>query len=186
MASLNFLEVARFRIDMRLSRKARGGAELGNIMRHCPDPLACDLHACDPRLFRRASGDRQQGGCFTNDFFGDGRRPLALWVAMSCRSFRVRRATPAKKAFGDIIEYRLGWTDHRRAHVPVAAPGDRPYVGAVAVGRAYALWLHMRLRILVIGADVLAIGPQTGLSEFQRKFHDGFEITLPPYVDATA
>uniref|UniRef100_UPI0040477E22 lipid A-modifier LpxR family protein n=1 Tax=Yoonia sp. TaxID=2212373 RepID=UPI0040477E22 len=119
------------------------------------------------------------GRLFSNDFFGDGgdRWRSGSYVLSIVQG---QDAYTGQEAFGDIIEYRLGGQIIAGTRSS-AAPGDRPYVGAVAVG------VHTPFKYantdFSIGADVMAIGPQTGLSDFQQKFHDGFGITLPPYVD---
>lgn len=119
------------------------------------------------------------GRLFTNDFFGDGKdRWRTGGYVLSI--VQGNEGYTGQEGFGDLIEYRLGGqiiTGSRKS----GAMGDRPYVGAVSVG-AHTHFDYNAIG-LSLGADVMAIGPQTGLAEFQRKFHEGFEITLPPYID---
>lgn len=120
-----------------------------------------------------------KGRLFTNDFFGDGHD---RWRSGSYVLSVVtgKDAYSGVEAFGDIVEYRLGGQIISGMRGS-AAPGDRPYAGAVSLGAH--THFNMARADLSLGADLMAIGPQTGLSDFQKKFHDGFDIPLPPYVD---
>ncbi len=119
------------------------------------------------------------GRLFTNDFFGDGHD---RWRTGSYvfSHIRARDAYTGTEAFGDLIEYRA------RAEIlsPSAgsrAPGDRPYVGLMSIGA------HTHFDVngtqLSLGADIVALGPQTGLSAFQESFHDFFEMPDPLFTD---
>lgn len=120
-----------------------------------------------------------KGRLFTNDFFGDGhdRWRTGSYVLSVVTG---RDDYTGAEGLGDIIEFRLGG-QIISASRPSAAPGDRPYVGAIAIG-AHTHFNYAGAN-LSLGGDVMAIGPQTGLSDFQKKFHDGFNIPLPPHVD---
>ncbi len=119
------------------------------------------------------------GRLFTNDFFGDGRD---RWHTGSyvLSIVRGQGAYSGDEPFGDLIEYRISGQIISSARAS-AAPGDRPYVGAIAVGAH--THFDYNGTALSVGADVMAIGPQTRLSEFQENFHEGFGISLPPYID---
>ncbi len=113
------------------------------------------------------------GRLFTNDYFGDGRD---RWRSGSYVYSHLRANgpyDPANRAFGNIIEYR--------AMTEIISPGaggvDRPYVGAITLSAQTHFgdgpWHY------ALGADVAFIGPQTGLSVFQEKFHDAFDLRAP-------
>jgi hypothetical protein len=118
------------------------------------------------------------GRLFNNDYLGDGsdRWPTGSYVYSHIMA---REDYTGQEAFGDLIEYRL------RAEIiaprrGTAAPGDRPYVGAVSLG-AHTHFDYSGTK-LSLGADIMALGPQTGLSDFQLAIHDAFDISHPPHV----
>ncbi|WP_458789576.1 lipid A-modifier LpxR family protein [Yoonia sp. MH D7] len=119
------------------------------------------------------------GRLFTNDYFGDGHD---RWRTGSSVVSVVtgREDYTGLEGFGDLIEYRIGGQIISGTRGS-GAPGDRPYVGAISLG------VHTHFDFggtdLSMGGEVMAIGPQTGLSDFQRKFHNKFDIPLPPHVD---
>ncbi|MEJ6397462.1 lipid A-modifier LpxR family protein [Yoonia sp. 208BN28-4] len=117
---------------------------------------------------------------FTNDFLGDrGDR----WRTGSFTYSHVRGSGPytaAPRAFGDILEFRLR-TDIFAPSGGSDFPGDRPYAGAVSLG-VLTHWQEND-RLYTFGAEVTAIGPQTGLSDIQRDFHDRYSLPQPPFVD---
>lgn len=119
------------------------------------------------------------GRLFNNDLLGDGkdRWHTGSYVYSHVRG---REAYTGSEAFGDLIEYRF------RAEIiapkrSTPAPGDRPYVGALSLGAH--THFDMQGTQLSLGADLMAIGPQTGLSDFQLAYHDAFDIPTPPHVD---
>jgi hypothetical protein len=110
------------------------------------------------------------GRLFDNDYFGDNQD---RWRTGSYAFSIVRGAgwdghRPA--AFGALLEYRL--------RTEIIAPGklngpgsdDRPYVGAVSAG----LHTHFERGALEysVGADLVATGPQTGIGDLQKWFHN--------------
>ena len=119
------------------------------------------------------------GRLFSNDYFGDGRD---RWRTGSFvySHVRGREAYSGTEGFGDVIEYRY------RAEIIAPgggskSPGDRPYVGTMSLGAH----THFDMNGMEIsaGADVVAIGSQTGLSDFQEQFHDTFDMTPPLFTD---
>ena len=120
------------------------------------------------------------GRLFSNDLLGDGKdRWHSGSYSFSILQGRGWDGTPTA-AFGDLLEYRM--------HTEIIAPdrgtgpvGDRPYVGAIALG------LHSHSALgpteLSVGADVVFIGPQTGVSDFQEAYHDLFSLPQPPGAD---
>lgn len=117
------------------------------------------------------------GRLFSNDLLGDGHD---RWRTGSA-SFSVLtgQGWDGSLAGGPVLEYRL------RSDIitPWQGPGvDRPYVGAISLG------LHHHSSIgpteVSVGADLVLIGPQTGLSDFQDWFHAQFSLPAPRGVDS--
>ena len=120
-----------------------------------------------------------EGRLFNNDYFGDGRD---RWQTGSYVFSHVRGRDDytGQENFGDLIEYRF------RAQIispsgGTASPGDRRYAGALSVG-AHTHFDYAGLQ-MSLGSDVVAVGPQTGLSRFQNQFHDAFGISAPLFTD---
>jgi hypothetical protein len=123
------------------------------------------------------------GRLFTNDYLGDGhdRWRTGSYVYSHLRAREAFSGTPA--ALGDIIEYRFrGEIIAPRAGIGPA--GERPYVGALSLG----LHTHYNLDGMIarVGADVIAVGPQTGLDDFQNGFHDALSLPDPSQTDQHA
>lgn len=120
-----------------------------------------------------------EGRLFNNDYLGDGKD---RWHTGSYTYSNIRalEGYTGTEAFGDLIEYRLRLgviAPSRRS----SAPGDRPYAGTLSFGAH--THFDMSGTQVSLGGDLVAIGPQTGLSKFQLKFHDIFGLDNPPYVD---
>ncbi len=81
---------------------------------------------------------------------------------------------------GTILEYRLR-SEVIAPAARIGQPGYRPYVGAVSLG------VHTPFALGPLdasaGIDVLALGPQTGISDFQEGFHDIFGLDGPRGVE---
>ena len=116
---------------------------------------------------------------FTNDYFADrhDRWRSGGYSFSVLRGYGWQERRPEE--IGSLLEYRL------RSEVITPERGlggadDRPYVGAVSFG----LHTHFsRGQVEVsLGADVVAIGPQTGVSDFQEYYHDVFSMPTPPGV----
>lgn len=117
------------------------------------------------------------GRLFTNDAIGDGQD---RWRTGGYVFSRVRGASwggvlPAVP--GKILEFRLRADILAPANIVTAAPGDRRYAGTLAFG------LHTHFSIgqaeAAVGADLVAIGPQTGLGRFQTRAHDLLGLDVP-------
>ena len=113
------------------------------------------------------------GRLFSNDILGDGRD---RWRTGSYVFSYVTGTAPyddGPRPAGDIIEYRL--------RGEIIAPGrddDRLFVGQLSVG-AHTHFTSGGLHY-ALGADIVAVGPQTGLAEFQDAFHETFGLRPPP------
>lgn len=117
------------------------------------------------------------GRLFTNDFIGDGddRWRTGSFVFSIVTAPLSYDGTPGP--MGEVLEYRL------RAEIIAASlesVSDRPFVGALSLG------VHTHFGYgptqFSLGADVVAIGPQTGLDVFQDIYHDAFSLP-PPGAD---
>ncbi len=114
---------------------------------------------------------------FTNDYLGDG---YDRWRSGSySRSLFFGKSWDGDLSSRKIFEMRL--RGELIAPSNTSAPparGERPFVGIVAFGTAR----HLRFRKTDIraGAEIVAIGPQTGIAKFVRNAHRiiGFEAPL--------
>lgn len=130
--------------------------------------------------------DRQTigwGRFFNNDYIGDGRD---RWHSSSYTVSRLRGPEwtgSLPDRFGQVLEFRFRAENVTPEMLEAPAAQDRRYAGVLAFG--YHSHSKLRNEELSVGADVVFIGPQTGLSRFQDYIHDG--IGLPdgaPSYDA--
>jgi hypothetical protein len=122
------------------------------------------------------------GRLFTNDFFGDGRD---RWHSGGY-TFSLLRGAEGQVGRPD----RLGSTLEYRLRSEIITPGtedpvtgvDRPYAGTISLG------LHSHAALgrtdVSLGADVMLMGPSTGISGFQEWYHDLFSLPDPPGRDS--
>lgn len=123
------------------------------------------------------------GRLFTNDYLGDGedRWRTGSYVYSHVRSRSAYDGSAS--GFGNIIEYRFrGEIIAPRAGIGDA--GDRPYVGALSFGA------HTHFGVgnmhASFGADLTAVGPQTGIDDFQNSFHDALSLPTPTQANQLA
>lgn len=116
------------------------------------------------------------GRLFTNDYFGDGkdRWRTGSYVISLMRGPEWEGQLP--DGFGDLLEYRLRTEIIAPDKLNRTVPDDRRYVGAASIGM-HTHFLRGTTEFSV-GADVVFIGEQTGLGEFQKDFHD--RVDAPP------
>ncbi len=117
---------------------------------------------------------------FTNDFFGDGGD---RWRSGSYRFSVIRGDSwsgERPERVGGLLEYRF----ESQVITPQRGLGDvddRPFVGMLSFG------VHSHVGFgaadVSLGADLVAIGPQTGVSDFQDSFHDLFSLPSLPGVE---
>lgn len=113
------------------------------------------------------------GRLFNNDRIGDGGDK---WRSGSYQFSLIR----GREWTGDLPDRPFAIQEFRfRSEIiaPRTDSIDRPYVGALSVG----VHTHFGLGPLdaSLGADVTAIGPQTGISALQEQFHEIFSIPDP-------
>lgn len=106
------------------------------------------------------------GRLFTNDYLGDrsDRWRTGSYV------ISVLRGAPDDQSFREL---RL----QSQIISPDGRADDRPYAGVVSTGVARHMMegpVHY-----VLGVDLVTVGPQTGLAEFQEAFHDRFGMPDP-------
>lgn len=117
------------------------------------------------------------GRLITNDFFGDGED---RWRTGGFQSSRVWGPTwdgVAPIGFGQLLELRLSAEIVAPDNIQTPDLTDRPYAGALSAG----LHTHFTQGPMEysVGGDIVFLGPQTRLDEFQDAFHDTFNIATP-------
>jgi hypothetical protein len=122
------------------------------------------------------------GRLFTNDSFGDGKD---RWQTGSYGISLLRGPTwdgalPARP--GRILEFRAFGQIIAPADLATVNADDRRYAGVLSLG------LHTHFRMgraeATIGGDLVAIGPQTKLGQFQTDIHELFSLPTPQILDA--
>ncbi|MEX0312239.1 MAG: lipid A-modifier LpxR family protein [Tateyamaria sp.] len=127
-----------------------------------------------------AQEDRKRlgyGRLITNDFFGDGED---RWRTGGFQSSRVWGPTwegAAPSGFGQLVELRLAAEIIAPDDIRNFDPADRAYAGVLSFG----LHTHVQRGPMeyAFGGDIVFVGPQTQLDEFQDAFHDTFNIVRP-------
>lgn len=121
------------------------------------------------------------GRLFSNDALGDGQD---RWRTGGYTVSRMRGPSwsgnlPGQA--GEIIEFRFRGEIIAPADLTTPDPGDRRYAGTLALG------LHTHFAMgqaeASVGGDLVVIGPQTGLGQFQRQVHDWLNIAQPQVLD---
>ncbi|WP_071672438.1 lipid A-modifier LpxR family protein [Nioella nitratireducens] len=111
-----------------------------------------------------------QARLFTNDLIGDGHdrwRTGAYWVS-SVRGAGWDGVLPTR--MGDVMEYRFRGEVLSPANLNRPAAGDRLYAGVLSVGaHSHFQWSGFEM---AVGADIVAMGEQTGVRRLQAGVHD--------------
>ncbi len=118
------------------------------------------------------------GRMFVNDALGE---QTDRWRTGSYALSYVRGKSPwsgqLPAALGDIIEVRARGEIISPSNLTRRPPWDRRYAGMLSFGlhshAARAGWET------ALGADLVVLGPQTGLSDFQEWIHRGLDLPLP-------
>lgn len=117
------------------------------------------------------------GRLFNNDFFGDNRDRWRTGsnVISLLRGLGWEGQLPT--SFGDVIEYRFRAEIVAPDNLTSGGFPDRRYVGALSFG------MHTHFRVekaeISLGADMVAVGPQTGLGRMQKTVHDLVGAPVP-------
>ncbi len=81
------------------------------------------------------------------------------------------------KGFGDLLEYRFFGGTITAADIAKPAAGDRSYAGPLSLGiHTHFDWSGLETNV---GVDLVALGPQTGVSRFQSWLHGVLGVDKP-------
>lgn len=117
------------------------------------------------------------GWLFTDDLFGDDQD---RWQTSSLNlSWVLARGWNGElpEAFGDVIEIRAYTQMISPADLITPSPTDRQYAGILSLG-AYTHFQRRQAQY-TLGAELVAVGPQTGVDHLQSEFHDLIGSTPP-------
>jgi hypothetical protein len=124
------------------------------------------------------------GWLFSNDFIGDNKDRWHTGGLSLSGVWGPSWAGTAPSAPGQILELRLSGRVIAPDDLQIVNTDDRPYAGVLRLG----LHTHAATRGFdyALGADLVVIGPQTQLDEFQSSLHDlfGRQKTNPAILDA--
>ena len=121
------------------------------------------------------------GRLFSNDAIGDGndRSRTGSYAVSRLRGLRWDGSLPT--ALGEILEFRLRADTITPANLEKPAADDRRYVGAITLG------MHTQFDLdgyeVALGGDLVFIGPQTGIGDFQSFVHDALGLGEVNAVD---
>lgn len=117
------------------------------------------------------------GSMFTNDFLGDGhdRWRSGSYTVSMVKGPEWGGGLPS--GFGDLLEYRLQSQIIAPASLTAPAKNDRRYAGVLSFG----LHTHFSPGLVdfAVGGDLVAVGPQTGISGFQEWAHSVLDAPSP-------
>lgn len=117
------------------------------------------------------------GRLFTNDALGDGqdRWRSGAYQMSWMRGPEGLTGLPGKP--GELLEYRFSTRILAPANAVVPAAGDRRYAGVMAFG-LYTHFSDQRFDYS-LGAELVGVGPMTGVSAFHAFAHDKMGMTVP-------
>ncbi|MEP2533695.1 lipid A-modifier LpxR family protein [Shimia sp.] len=110
------------------------------------------------------------GRIFVNDFLGDGYDRWRTGSAGSSWVWGRGWDNQLPEQFGDILEFRLGGEIISPRNINSSGAGDRPFAGIWTFG-AHTHFQRARTEFS-LGGEAVAIGPMTGLDQFQKALHD--------------
>ncbi len=117
------------------------------------------------------------GRLINNDFLGDFKDRGQTGSYVSSRIYGTAWGGKLPTRAGDFLEFRLQADIKSPDNLMSPAAGDRPYAGSVSLG------LHTHYQYsgfeIAMGAEMVAIGPQTRLDQFQTALHDGLGVAPP-------
>lgn len=117
------------------------------------------------------------GHLIDNDLIGDGKDRWRTGSVASSRIYGFGWDGQAPAGFGELLELRFLGQILAPDNLRSPAAGDRPWAGALSLG----VHTHMQRGTLELslGGDLVFIGPQTGLDDFQDALHDLANTTRP-------
>lgn len=110
------------------------------------------------------------GRIFNNDLIGDGQDRWRTGNIASSRVWGLGWEGRVPEDFGELLELRFNGEIIAPENLSNPAPGDRPYAGALSLG--VHTHFHRGPIDYALGADLVVIGPQTGLFDFHDALHD--------------
>lgn len=117
------------------------------------------------------------GRLTTNDLFGDGEDRWRTGSLLVSRAWGNGWDGRAPDRFGDIIELRFFSQILAPDNLTTVDPTDRPWAGALSLG------VHTHFMSgdteFAVGGDLVFIGPQTKLDQFQDSFHQLINVRSP-------
>lgn len=130
-----------------------------------------EVSALNPATARETIG---WGRFFNNDYLGDGddRWHTSSYSVSRLRGPKWTGVLP--ETAGQILEFRVRADTITPADMVTPLPLDRRYVGILSFG--FHTHFRKAAEEISFGADLVAIGPQTGLSQFQDYIHDGLGL----------
>jgi hypothetical protein len=126
------------------------------------------------------AGDRTRigyGRLITNDFIGDGQDRWRTGSVASSRVWGPEWTGQLPTGFGELIELRLGAEIIAPENLTGFNRNDRRYASTLSIG-AHTHFLTGKTEVAA-GADLVFVGPQTGLSQFQDSLHDALGVQAP-------
>ena len=117
------------------------------------------------------------GRLITNDYIGDGKDRWRTGGVQTSRIWGPKWTGVAPERFGQLLELRLGAEILAPDDLRTLSPTDRRYAGAASIG------LHTHFQRgqteFAVGGDVVFVGPQTHLDDFQDALHDLINVDRP-------
>jgi hypothetical protein len=117
------------------------------------------------------------GRLITNDYIGDGEDRWRTGSVASSRIWGPEWAGQLPTGFGQLIEMRLGAEIIAPDNLNAFDTNDRRYATTMSIG-AHTHYLAGQTEVAA-GVDLVFVGPQTGLSQFQDVLHDVFGVSPP-------
>lgn len=102
---------------------------------------------------------------FSNDFIGDGQD---RWHSGSY-VFSILKEFEDSGGASDVVEFRFRSEIIAPSNLARPAPSDRPYAGVLSFG--VHQYVQRKGIETAVGVDLVTVGDQTGMLDFQRGFH---------------
>ncbi|MGL4320356.1 MAG: lipid A-modifier LpxR family protein [Paracoccaceae bacterium] len=121
------------------------------------------------------------GRMLTNDSFGDGkdRWHTGSYVISVLRGVGWDGNLPSQA--GEVLEFRAHGQIIAPENLKASSPTDRRYAGALSIG-LHSHFMRGQAEVAV-GGDLVVMGPQTGLGQFQTDIHEAFGFVAPQVLD---
>jgi hypothetical protein len=117
------------------------------------------------------------GRLLNNDVIGDTQDRWRTGSYASSRIWGPEWTGVLPSKFGELIELRLGAEIISPEDITRFNRDDRRYASSISVG-VHTHYLAKKTEV-AIGADLVFVGPQTGLSGFQTSLHDAIGVEPP-------